>query len=140
METAIAGDFGVPLVLMTGDSAGCLEAEELVKGVKTVAVKESLGESAGRCLPLSVTTEQIRGVAAAVAGRPPASEPWDCGPDLTLEVSFHAGPYAEAIRREYAADVDDSGAMVLHGRTATAVWADYWQRRLRCEGLLHARA
>ena len=67
MEAAIGGDYGVPLVLMTGDSAGCREAEALVPGVRTVAVKESLGETGGRCLPLSVSASRIRAAAKAVA-------------------------------------------------------------------------
>ena len=48
VEAAIAGDVGVPTVLVIADSAGAEEAEELLPGVFTVSVKEALGES-GAC-------------------------------------------------------------------------------------------
>jgi len=139
METAIAGDFGVALLLVTGDSAGCREAEALVPGVTTVAVKESLGETGGRCHPLCLTTRWIREAAQALVCRPAAVGPWRCGPDVTLEASFNPGPYADAIRRECAGEISDAGVLVLSGPTATAVWAGYWQRKLHAQKVL-ARA
>jgi D-amino peptidase len=137
METAIAGDFGVPLVLMTGDSAGCLEAETLVSGVQTVAVKESLGETGGQCHPLSLTRSWIHAAAKAVAAKaveeiPPAAEPWRCNSPVTLEVSLNPGPYADAVLKQNSSDYDE-GDLVLHGDNATAVWADYWQRKLKAQ-------
>jgi D-amino peptidase len=51
MEAAIAGDFGVPLWLVTGDSAGMAEAEQMIENVRTVTVKEAMGEFTAKCLP-----------------------------------------------------------------------------------------
>jgi D-amino peptidase len=133
METAIAGDFGVPLVLMTGDSAGCDEAKALVPGVKTAVVKESLGETGGLCRPLHLTTGLIRDASCNVAKSLPDSKPWSVGPDVTLEVSFNPGPYADAVRRLNADDLNADGDLVLKGDTATAVWADYWLRKLKAQ-------
>lgn len=140
METAIAGDFGVPPVLMTGDSAGCAEAEALTPGVRTVAVKESLGETGGRCLPLSVTAAMIREAARDAAAREPRSKPWSLGPDVTLEVSLNPGFYAESVRRMFAPDLNPAGELVLHGPSATAVWADYWQRKLAAQARVPRQA
>lgn len=133
METAIAGDYGVPLVLVTADSAGCAEAQALVPGVKTVAVKESLGQTGGRCLPLATTAARICEAARQAATCPPPTRPWKVGPGVTLEVSFNSGPYADSVRRLYSTDLNADGALVLRGDTATAVWADYWQRKLRAQ-------
>jgi D-amino peptidase len=133
METAIAGDWNVPLLLMTGDSAGCRECEALIAGVRTVAVKESLGESGGLCQPLSRSAALIREAARAVATEPPAGAPWRCGPEVVLEVDFNPGPYADAVRDLYADDLDGDGALVIRGRSATAVWADYWQKKLETQ-------
>jgi D-amino peptidase len=133
METAIAGDYGVPLLLVTGDSVGCREAEALVPGVRTVAVKESLGETGALCRPLAVTAGQIREAAREAAGHPAAGRPWQCGTPVTLEVSLNPGAYAEAVRRLYAAELNTDGDLVLKAETATAVWADYWQRKLRAQ-------
>jgi D-amino peptidase len=52
-QTAIiAGHFGVPLVLVSGDQAACDEARELLGDgqVVTVAVKSALGRQWARCL------------------------------------------------------------------------------------------
>jgi len=134
METAIAGDFGVPLLMMTGDSTGCVEADALVPGVKTVAVKESLGETGGRCLPLSVTVAMIRAAAKAVAETLPAAKAWNLGNEVILEVSLNPGPYADAIRELNAEDLNADGDLILTGASATAIWADYWQRKLNARG------
>jgi D-amino peptidase len=53
---AVAGYFDVPLVLVTGDKAACLEAESLVPGLETVAVKEGLSHGAA----VSVTPVKAR--------------------------------------------------------------------------------
>ena len=139
METAIAGDFGVPLLLVTADSAGCAEAGALVPGVKTVAVKESLGETGGCCLPLGVTAAMIRQAAGDAMTTTPGARPWTLGPAVTLEVSLNPGPYADAVRRLYAADLNHDGDLVLKGASATAVWADYWQRKLEAQTRVQSR-
>lgn len=133
METAIAGDFGVPPVLVVGDSAGCKEAENLIPGVRTVAVKESLGETGARCFPLSETADTIRQAAEQAVTDPPACEPYCCGSGVMLEVSFNPGPYADAVRRLYADDCNEAGDLVLKGTGATAVWAEYWHRKLEAQ-------
>lgn len=133
METAIAGDFGVPLLLVTGDSAGCAEAETLVPGVKTVAVKESLGEAGGRCLPVCQTAARIREAAREVVAKGAEFQPWQVGPEVTLTVSFNPGAYADAVRGRYGKDLNEDGDLVMHGGSATAVWAEYWQRKLVCQ-------
>ena len=138
METAIAGDLGVPLLLVTADSAGCREAESLVRGVAVVAVKDALGETGGLCHPLTLTTAWIREAARAVVTQAPQTKPWFCGPEVTMEVSLNPGRYATTLRREHAAMVNAAGDMVLRGPTTTAVWAEYWQRKLHTQQILAA--
>jgi len=138
METAIAGDWGVPLLLVTADSAGCREAEALAPGVSTVAVKEALAETGGRCYPLSVTSAWIREAAEAVAAQAPAVTPWRCDAPVTLEIAFNPGGYADILRTAYPSAIDAHGNLVLSGHSATEVWAAYWQRKLHCQSLLEA--
>lgn len=134
METAIAGDFGVPLILVAADSAGCAEAAALAPGVKTVAAKKALGETGGQCLPLNVTAAMIRAAAKAVAETTPAAKAWNLGNEVILEVSLNPGPYADAIRELNAEDLNADGDLILTGASATAIWADYWQRKLNARG------
>jgi len=47
-DAAIAGYFGIPVVMVTGDGAACDEARALLGDIETVAVKEGVSRSAGR--------------------------------------------------------------------------------------------
>ncbi|KLJ04564.1 M55 family metallopeptidase [Streptomyces sp. KE1] len=70
LNAAMAGHLGVPVVLLSGDDAACAEVRELVPGVRTVAVKEALGQFAAACLHPEEARERLRRAAAeAVAGR-----------------------------------------------------------------------
>ncbi len=133
MEAAIAGDFGVPIVLVTADSAGAREARQLLPGVRTVAVKESLGENAGRCPPLPETAAAIRAAAEESVTAAPDIPPFRTQAPVRLEVSFNPGPYFEAVKREFADSLTPAGSMLIEGRSATEVWALYWQRKLAAQ-------
>ncbi|MEU7372994.1 M55 family metallopeptidase [Streptomyces albidoflavus] len=70
LNAAMAGHLGVPVVLLSGDDAACAEVRELVPGVRTVAVKEALGQFAAAALHPEEARERLRRAAAeAVAGR-----------------------------------------------------------------------
>ena len=55
VSAAIAGVYGVPLVLVTSDERGCQEATEALVGVQTVSTKKGLGRFMGQMSPPSVT-------------------------------------------------------------------------------------
>ncbi len=54
------GSLGLPLIYISGDTAACREAEELVSGVTTTTVKEGIGRNAAICLSAPVAREKIR--------------------------------------------------------------------------------
>jgi len=135
MEAAIAGDFGVPVLLVTGDSAGVAEAEALLPGARVVTVKESLGETSGRCLPLSVTAPSIRESAMACVSHPPAVEPLTVKPPVILDVELNDGHYLKAVRRISHDKMADEQTLKLTGRSVTQVWADYWRIKIAAQVL-----
>lgn len=134
MEAAIAGDFGVPVILVTGDSAGVAEAETLLPGVATVSVKDSLSETSGRCLEPSVTRETIRLAAGGVVCDPPAVEPYLVGPPVELEIEFNDGPYLDAVRHLFESEMVDPRTLVCRADSVTAAWSAYWQKKLLAQG------
>lgn len=138
MEAAVAGDWRVPLVMVSGDSAAVAEAEALVPGVRGVVVKESLGVCGARCYPVSVTAERIRSAAEAVVVDPSDVEPYAVGQDVTLEVVLNDGPYLDSVRRELTSEMAGGRTLVLRGESATAVWADYWHKKLCCQAAMEA--
>ena len=50
LNVGIAGHYGVPIVLVTGDSTCSAQAQELIPGVEVATVKEPLTRYAARCL------------------------------------------------------------------------------------------
>src|SRR5262249_22304682 len=66
-----AGEYGVPVVLVTGDEAYCRQQQELLgEDVAVVAVKRSIGRFAAESLSLEEAHRQIRETAArALASR-----------------------------------------------------------------------
>lgn len=60
INAAIAGAFGVPVVLVTGDSQTATEVSREIEGVHTVAVKKAIGMFTARCLHPAVSQQMIR--------------------------------------------------------------------------------
>jgi len=133
MEAAIAGDYGVPTVMVVGDSAGVEEAQALIPEVTGVVVKESVSEAGGICYPLSVTGSLIREAAETVARTGVFPKPLTVVDPVTLEIVLRSGAYLDAAAELLSSDMTDDCTMVLHGRTVTEVWASYWERKLRAQ-------
>ena len=97
METAHAGHFGVPLIMVSGDEAACAEAEELCPGIVTAAVKRGLGRNCARCLSPEVGRALIRQGAAEAVRRAASLPPWRLQPPIELELTLYRSDYADAI-------------------------------------------
>ncbi len=133
IEAAIAGDFGVSVLMVTGDSAGVAEAEALLPGVRCVVVKEALGGGEGRCYPVEVTAERIRSAADDIVRDTPKVAPYRVGPTVMLEIELDGGPYLEAVRTKFSDRMSDEHTLVLKGGNALGVWAEYWQMKLQAQ-------
>ena len=136
MEAAIAGDYGVPVVLITGDSAGIKEAQKLLPGIECVSVKESLSQDGARCYPLSVTADWIVKAATRVVQSPPAVKPYRVGETVTLEVELYEGNFLRVVRQLFEKHLREDKTLVLHGKNATEVWSDYWQKKLQAQAVM----
>ncbi len=121
VEAAIAGDWNVPLVLISADSAGVREAQQLVDGVRGVAVKNSISAEGGECFSVAKTSAMLRRAAKEIVLNPPPVKPWKVGL-AELKVAFNPGPYADAF--------GSGESVTIAGKTVTACWAEYWQRKL----------
>lgn len=83
----MAGHFGVPVVLVTGDKAICGQARELFGDVETVVVKEGIG-TAELGLSPQAAQELIRQKTYAALRRIKDFKPYKLTPPYTLEVAF----------------------------------------------------
>jgi D-amino peptidase len=67
IDAAIAGDYGVPVIMTSGDDKLCAEAKPLIKDLVSVQVKEGIHTEGGRLLPMKTAHQKIReGAAMAV--------------------------------------------------------------------------
>jgi len=60
IDAAIAGDYGVPTIMVSGDNYACTEAESWIPGVVPCVVKTGLGCQAARLLSRENAHELIR--------------------------------------------------------------------------------
>ncbi len=87
LNAALAGMHGVPVTLVTGDSALAAEALELLGDqVVVVILKEGLSRHAARSVSPSVACQRIRDAAARAMRR--SVRPYVVSSPITLEVEF----------------------------------------------------
>jgi D-amino peptidase len=102
LNAAIAGYYGVPVVLVSGDTAVCRQAGEVLgKDIATVAVKEAYGRLAAKLVPMGEVRRMIKtGVKDALTklGR---VKPFKIAPPYNFELGYHVSAQA------------DMGAMLL---------------------------
>ncbi|WP_329296740.1 M55 family metallopeptidase [Streptomyces pseudovenezuelae] len=92
LNVAMAGHFGTPVVLLSGDDTACAELCDLVPSAVTVAVKQALGQAAAVALHPEEARERLQQAAVeAVTGRARVSPFVLAGP-LEVEVDLY-GPY-----------------------------------------------
>ncbi|MDI7274470.1 MAG: M55 family metallopeptidase [Anaerolineae bacterium] len=86
LNAAVAGAYGVPVGLVTGDDVVIEEARQLFAPTATVAVKRAVARSAARCLPPGVARQRIEAAAAEAVRNP--GRPFLVPPPLVLEITF----------------------------------------------------
>lgn len=98
-NAALAGHFGVPVVLVSGDEAACAEAQKLIPHVVTVPVKKGLGAYSACCLHPDQSQERIYRSAKQCLVDLKSSSSFSVGRPVTLEVRFTtASPVDRCLR------------------------------------------
>lgn len=93
INAALAGAFGVPVSLVSGDDKVCAQAAKRIAGVRTVAVKHGLGRTHARSVHPARARQAIRESVASAVRYP--NEPLTCEGPLTLEMDFMYTTMAE---------------------------------------------
>src|SRR5262245_34367066 len=89
MGIALAGHFGVPALLVTGDQAACMEAQGLVPNIETVALKEAIGGVSAIHLHPAVAREKIKAAAQRAIERRGDIHPLIHTPPLVIEIQLY---------------------------------------------------
>lgn len=108
VSAAIAGHFGVPVVMISGDDAIVEEAGALLGDLEGAVVKWSLGFHSARVLTPAAALPLIRDRVRAALARLDDFEPYRLDGPVTLELSFKNYLPAEIL--SYLPDVDRADA------------------------------
>lgn len=124
LSAAVAGHFGVPVGLVTGDDAVCNEARELLREKVVVApVKRALSRTSAICLAPADARRLIEERAQEAVERADEFEPFVVEPPVTLRVQYLRTEQAEGWRRRIGERI-----RMVDARTVEA----------ECDNALHA--
>ena len=120
INAALCGNWGCPVLLVTGDTAVCAEATELLgEELVTVSVKDGLGQFSARHIPPLRARELIEEGARRALSNLIAVPPFDPGRPATIEV--------ELARPEHAVEFRSRrGVELLDPRTVVSRADDWW--------------
>ncbi len=96
LNALIAGYYGVPVVMVTGDTAVCRQATEVLgKDVVTVAVKEAYGRLAAKLVPAAELRQKIESGVREALGKVAAAKPFKMQGPYTFELMYHVSAQAD---------------------------------------------
>jgi len=120
LNGALAGHFGVPVLMISGDQTACAQAVELLGALETAVVKQATGFASAECLPLKIAYQLIREAASRAGLRLKAGnvpEPFVVAEPVRVTIEFLQPEFADrAVRLP--------GAKRLDGRRIEFVFPD----------------
>ncbi|WP_030900453.1 M55 family metallopeptidase [Streptomyces sp. NRRL F-5126] len=95
LNAHVVAEYGVPVVLVTGDDLTCVDADGYAPAARKVAVKDHVSRYAAVCRTPERTAADIRSAAKEAAALAHRHEPVDGGP-FTVDLEFDAAHLADA--------------------------------------------
>ncbi|HXB46821.1 MAG TPA: M55 family metallopeptidase [Streptosporangiaceae bacterium] len=117
LNARVAEQYGVPVILITGDDRTCSDAAGYAPAAETVAVKKCVSRYAAVCRPPRVTAEAIRSAAekaTALAVRQPPAEA------STFRVSVEVDAAQLALAAAIVPGVERTGVRTVEYQATTA--------------------
>ena len=123
VEAALAGERNIPLVFVSGDDLGCLEAEKLADGVVTAAVKKSLTENSALCLPISESQKLLyeKALLAAKADVKPVK----FTPPYEIKIKFSQCYYLNKMKKIHPEIFISDDTVLMKGNNLLKTWSEY---------------
>jgi len=121
LNAAIAGHFGVPVIMISGDDAIGEEATALLGDLETAVVKKAYGFHSAETLTPQAAYRLIEQTATRAVSRIGSFEPWDLGGPIELEVSFKNYRPVEALGYLEVVERIDSHTIRYRGEDMIAV-------------------
>ncbi len=107
-SAAIAGHFGVPVIMVSGDSAACAEAAAVLgEGLVTVETKEGYGRQCAKLVSPQMVHMMLREAAARAVKHAENCEPYTIDLPAKVRVQFGSKEIADKASFKNATRVDD---------------------------------
>ncbi len=102
LNAALAGHYGVPVIMVTGDQTACRQTVELLGNLETAVVKQATGRFSAECLPPSVSQKLISDAACksvANLSKEIAHKTFQIKTPVKVSVEFRASENADKAMR-----------------------------------------
>jgi len=126
IDAAVAGYFGIPVALVSGDDKACAEAKRFLPGVETAVVKWGLGRHSGRIIAPKRAREIIRARAEVAVQRAKELQPYLIAPPITVRLRYTG---TDLLDRVY---FDGINTVKIDGRTVEYRGDDLLKVLSRC--------
>jgi len=123
-RTMLAGTFGVPVIMLSGDAAACNEIRELVPGVECAEVKQGASRTAGFMLPHAAACSLIRDKARRAMERLGGFKPYKVTGPAEVKVEFTPRGTRDFAPREGVERLNDR-TWVFRGKDIVDAWLKY---------------
>jgi D-amino peptidase len=128
INAALCGQWGCPVVLVTGDEAVCREAKELLgPQLSTVAVKRSFGRQSARNLPPSKAREMIEEGAYSALQNLKAVPPYDPGHPCEIRVEFATTDGPAKYRGRHGVEIVDGRTIMSRADDWLGAWRQFYE-------------
>jgi D-amino peptidase len=127
INAALCGQWGCPVLLVTGDRAVCREGRELLgEELTTVEVKVGLGRFSARNIPAVRARELIEDGAKRALRDLRAVRPYDPGRPCEIEIEFTSPDRLEEYRNRKNVEVTGSRTIVARGDDWWQAWSSFY--------------
>jgi D-amino peptidase len=130
LAAALAGYYGIPTVLVTGDDWVAAEMREWCPAIETAQTKVSITRYAARCLPLAEARANIREAARRAVSGLAAHRPLRIEPPIRLDVRWRNVQTARSVALM-------PGVETVDAETTRFVSDDYAQVDRTLKAMLH---
>ena len=127
INAALCGNWGVPVLLVTGDRAVCAEARELLgERLTTVEVKEGLGRFSARMQTPSRARELIEEGARQALSDLEAVAPYDPGRPCEIEIDFTTPDRLQEYANRQGVELTGPRSIVVRGDDWWTAWKGFF--------------
>lgn len=128
-RTALAGNFGIPVIFLSGDRAAVEELRAIVPGAVTAEVKEALARYVCISLSAPAARDLIREKAMEAARKMGSIRPYRIAGPVTLEIEYTTrNSLPVGAGSGEGREVVDDRTIRIHGKDLMEAWTRYQGR------------